>query len=118
METNVRTHIRKTAAVGALLFGLSACADLDVTNPNQPDRHRALANAGDVEALIAGSFLNWWNVSHQVEGGPNAILANQSFMWSAFPANFGMFYYSPLPRNPVDNAATHEFYNNMVAWKA
>ena len=50
-----------TAAAVLLLVGATACADLDVTNPNDPDRDKALATAGDVESLIAGSYNNWFN---------------------------------------------------------
>jgi hypothetical protein len=113
METNVRHIIRNTAALCVLVFGLSACADLDVVNPNQPDRGRALSSPDDVESLIAGSYGSWWLTSMTVSG-PNPILANQSFMWSAFPANFGMFFYSGFPRIAVENSPTHEFYGNML----
>lgn len=114
METNMRHSIRKTAALCAMLVGLSACADLDVVNPNDPDRGRALASPGDVESLIAGSFGSWWLTSHFVDTGPHGILANQSFMWSAFPANFGMFRESVLPRIAVSNSATDEFYTHHL----
>jgi hypothetical protein len=47
----------KLVAVGVVLLGAtSACGDLGVANENLPDRERAIANAKDVEALIAGSF--------------------------------------------------------------
>lgn len=107
-------NIRKTAAACVLLvFGLTACADLDVVNPNSPDARRALASAGDVESLISGSFGQWWLQAMSISG-PAPILANQSFMWSAWPANFGMVYYSSFPRIPVDNFSTHQFYGQML----
>lgn len=96
-----------------VIFGLTACADLDVANLNDPDASRALAAAGDVESLVAGSFGQWWTQAHSVSGNP-PILANQSFMWSAFPANFGMFYYSHFPRPSIDNLSTDQFYGNTV----
>lgn len=112
METTVKSTIRKAGA-SLLLFGLVACADLDVANPNAPDARRALATAGDVESLIAGSFQQWWNTI-QEDAGPSPILANQSFMWSAWPANFGMVFYSSFPRPEVVNSATDGFYGNML----
>jgi hypothetical protein len=112
METNMRHSIRKTAALCALLVGLSACADLDVVNPNDPDRGRALASPGDVESLIAGSFGSWW-LTASSHLGKNPIMANQSFMWSAFPANFGMFRFSVMPRIAVANSPTDEFYPHL-----
>lgn len=110
----INERIRKAAVSGlVLLFGLGACADLEVVNPNAPDAERALAEAGDVESLISGSFGQWWNTSHHVSG-PAPIMANQTFMWSAFPANFGMVHYSQLPRPRVTNEPTHEFYGEML----
>ena len=47
----------KVLAIGSLvLFGASACADLEVTNLNAPDAARSLASAGDVSSLIAGGY--------------------------------------------------------------
>jgi len=54
------------AAVG-LLAATAACADLDVTNTNEPDRERALAEGQDVEALVAGSFRTWWGLQQGVQ---------------------------------------------------
>lgn len=112
----MKSIMKRVACVGVLL-GLTACADLDVVNPNAPDAGRALATPGDVESLIAGSFQQWWNVSNE-DAGPTPILANQSFMWSAWPANFGMVFYSGFPRIEVVNSATDGFYGNMLdyAW--
>ena len=42
------------AALAVLLA--AACTNLDITNTDAPDRARALAQPGDVEALIAGTF--------------------------------------------------------------
>ncbi len=35
---------------------LGGCVDLDVTNPNEPDRDRVLTSAGDVQSLISTSY--------------------------------------------------------------
>lgn len=109
------THItRKAAALGvAMLLGLSACADLDVSNPNAPDTERALRTAGDVEALIGGSFDQWWFGVHHFSG-PSHVLANMSFQMSSWPANFGMYFYSTLPRVAIINQPTDQFYGNVV----
>lgn len=114
MDT-LMTHVRrKTAAFGvALLLGLSACADLDVSNPNDADTERALRTAGDVESLIAGAFDQWWLGVHHFSG-PSHVLANMSFQMSSWPANFGMFFYSTLPRVAIVNQPTDQFYANVV----
>jgi len=46
---------------GSLLLG---CQDLNVPNPNEPDRDRATSQPAAVEALVASSFAVWWDVVH------------------------------------------------------
>jgi starch-binding outer membrane protein, SusD/RagB family len=105
---------RTRFAAGLLaLLGVAACADLNVVNPNNPDAERALSSPGDVESLIAGSYGQWWAQNHSVSGN-SPIFGNQSFMWSAFPANFGMFQYSRFPREAIFNVSTDQFYGNYV----
>lgn len=97
-----------------LLFGLTACADLDVVNPNEPGAQRALETPGDIQSLISGSFNQWWTSAHSFGSG-SPILGNQSFMMSSWPANFGMFFYSRLPGVEIVNDPTDGFYGEMVA---
>ncbi len=63
----------KGAAAAALLVAAAGCADLDVANPNEPDRERALKNGQDVEALVSGTFRTWWGVQQGAmpTGGTN-----------------------------------------------
>jgi hypothetical protein len=98
----------KAKALGALLLFLAAgCADLDVRNPNDPDRAKALATAEDVESLIAGSYATWFFITHD-----NDLLAvsTSSFQHSAPWANFGMVPISALPRPPLVNDAADQNY--------
>jgi hypothetical protein len=110
----MRRIMRKTAILGAvLLFGVTACADLDVVNPNAPDAELALANPADIVTLISGSYRQWWLGVHD-PSGPSHVFANMSFQQSSWPANFGMVDYSRLPRQPVVNVGLHQFYSNVV----
>jgi hypothetical protein len=114
MEAIVRYLNRKTAALAVvLMLGLNACADLDVVNQNAPDADRALSQPGDVQSLIQGAFGSWWLTSHHQDGSA-WILGNVSFQNSSWPANFGMYFYSQLPRTAVVNDPTHEFYGNKL----
>jgi SusD family len=105
---------RTTLVAGALLlFGAAACADLDVINSNAPDRERALATPGDVESLIAGSYQQYFYGTHGIgntAGSPVQVLTTQAFQWSSTAANWGMLQYSRIPRQPVQNSATHADY--------
>lgn len=104
----------KTLVVGSLLlFGSTACVDLDVSNPNAPDASRALASAGDVESLISGAFNTWFLYGHS-NGGPGPVLSNQSFQHNAPWANFGMEFYGRIPRNGIQNDVSDNYYSYMV----
>jgi hypothetical protein len=92
-----------------LLFGAAACGDLVVENPNAPDARRALANPGDVEALISGAWINWWYPTYHYDGG-GGWLSTSAFQHSAYPANFGMVHYSQIPRVPTTNSTAFTFY--------
>lgn len=97
----------------ALLLGAAGCADLNVTNPNEPDAGRALKTAGDVESLISGTFNTWFNGSYSYSG-PSMFLSNQSFQHAAPWANAGMVFYSWIPRPAVVNDVADQFYGNFT----
>jgi hypothetical protein len=87
-----------------LLLGAAAgCSDLDVENPNEPDRGRALSSAGDIESLIGSSFHEWWDISHDDDGSPAFWMGNVSFEYAAWPANFAEVDYSSIPRAAIEN---------------
>jgi hypothetical protein len=92
------------------LFGGAACADLEVVNQNSADAERALATAGDVESLIAGSFNSWFSGTHSYLS-PGPIMSNQAFQHTAPWANFGMEFYGRLPRNAVQNNVADSYYS-------
>lgn len=108
-------NLRVTTAAGLLLlFGVAACADLEVTNENEPDRGRALARGTDVESLIASAYHQWYVGEHHVGstplGGPAAWLSSASFQHSSSSANFGLLRYTTLPRQPLLNSITNVDY--------
>ncbi|HEX5870493.1 MAG TPA: hypothetical protein VFY65_08760 [Longimicrobium sp.] len=108
-------NIRKTAVFGSLLLlGAAACADLEVVNNNDPDRGRALATPGDVEALIAGSYSQWFVADHKLGLSPAMFLSTQAFHHSATAANFGILTYSRIPRSPIQNTITDQDYDYIT----
>ena len=117
MEVKAKMNTRNGLVLGTLLlFGAAGCADLDITNPNDPDADLALATPGDVESLIGGAYRQWWNTSSSFNSvGP--MLSVASFQHSAFPANFGMVHYSAIPRPEITNDPAHQFYLHFAnAW--
>lgn len=110
------TRKRSVLAVALLLVGAAGCVDLSVENPNDPEAERALRLPGDVESLIAGSYVQWWNAESTFES-LNMVLSAQSFQHSAFPANFGVFVYTNPPRGAVvNNPAITEYAQHANYW--
>jgi hypothetical protein len=104
----------KYLLVGSLfLFGGTACADLDVSNPNSADAERALASPGDVESLIAGS-LNSWFSGIASYSGPGMFLSNAAFQHNAPWANSGMEHYARIPRIAIQNDVADTNYGNFT----
>ncbi|HSH44878.1 MAG TPA: hypothetical protein VK966_03425, partial [Longimicrobiales bacterium] len=79
-----------------------ACQDLDVTNPNNPDRGRALAISGDVETLISSAWYPYWNRT-QVNGTVYHPLNAISGIQSTSVANNSGLELSEIPRPTYDN---------------
>jgi hypothetical protein len=100
---------RNLAGIGSLLGAvlLSGCLGLDIENPNNPDRERALDNSDDVETLVASSWMAYWNRT-QVQGWPYYILTANAGVHSTSVANSGALLMSELPRPIYDNNAVSE----------
>jgi hypothetical protein len=63
----------RVVTLAALAIGLLAgCADLDVTNENNPDRDKSLVEPDALEGLIAGSFRTFYNTFYR-NGSSNSI---------------------------------------------
>lgn len=90
-----------------VVAALAACADLEVTNQNDPDRERAVATPGDVEALISGSFSNWWQGGHwnSIGIGMSAAADAHTASWG----NFGMQDISSEPRVAFNNQSSYSY---------
>ncbi|MGD2122671.1 MAG: hypothetical protein PVJ76_13045 [Gemmatimonadota bacterium] len=103
-------------------FPLSACYDLEVTNPNEPDSERALSKLGDVQALVSASYYSWFQASYfppNYSYGPaGMILNNQSFQATSPWANFGMEFYGRIPRVGIVNEHSETWYRNIsYSWE-
>jgi hypothetical protein len=99
----------KLAAAAVLLLTASAgCADLNVVNPNQPERDQVVRTPNDIEKLVQGSYNSYWLATTHVNGvGP--LLNAASFHNSSMAANFGQVERSALPRTPVGNTPADQF---------
>lgn len=103
----------KHLVVGSLLiFGTTACADLEVLNTNEPDAARSLATAGDVVALVGGSYNNWFYGNYSYNSASLA-LSNAVFQHNAPWANAGMEKYGRIPRIAFINSVADGDYNYL-----
>jgi hypothetical protein len=97
----------KSGVLLGTIFLLGGCLGLDVTNPNNPDRSRALDNPDDVETLVASSWVGYWNRT-QVQGWPYYILTSVGGVHMTSVANSGALVMSDIPRPIYDNNAVSE----------
>lgn len=104
-----RGSVRLLAGATAL-FGMSflgACQDLDLINPNQPDRDRAITNPADVEALIIGSWPLYWGRTMTSSSSYNAMPTVADVMTATY-ANNASLKLSSEPRVAFQNSQTAE----------
>ena len=104
--------LKTTTAAVLLLFGAAGCADLDVTNPNDPTREQALQSATDVQSLVAGSFNTWYNGTWDWDN--TNWVTNAVFQTSTTAANWGNLKGSGIPRQPLPNDPADSDYGVMI----
>jgi hypothetical protein len=93
--------MRKTTLGLALL--LTACQELRVTNPNEPDRDRATSQPLATEAIVASSFRKWWPVGGHDDYPSWALSTIANEITSGF-ADFGQLELSAEPRSAWNNS--------------
>jgi hypothetical protein len=91
-------RILKGLVLSTVLLG--ACVELDVTNPNEPDRERVLATPQDVQTLISTSYQAYFDNAQQTNPGlPTAAMADN--LTGGF-FDFGVFDMTMEPRTIFD----------------
>lgn len=103
--------------VALVFLVLSGCGEdfLTVENQNAPDRERALASAEDVEALIAGSYLDFWGATQY--SVPSMGLSTAADEYTSSWGNWHMQNASTEPRIPYDNSSSYRYRTfNQTPW--
>ncbi len=101
-----------------LLFGLfifGCDTNLEVQNIDTPDTERVLASSGDVESLIASSYLAYWQgIQSWAPGMALSVTADQlTGSWG----NFAMQDLSSEPRAAWDNSSSYRYsYHTEFPW--
>ena len=103
-------------AAAVSLVAISAC-DLEVVNPNEPDRDRALSEPGDIESLIAGTYSTWWD---QVHGASDELamvraLSSASEVIASAAANHFASDNNQQPRINLTNAIGYQWGRSLRA---
>jgi len=93
---------RILAAIAALTLVTAGCQDLDVTNPNNPDRDRVLSQPDDIESVIASTFRTWF-ARAQYEY-PNMALAAVADEATGGFFDYGVHDISTEPRSAYNNS--------------
>jgi len=109
------TTRRAAAALAICLLPLIAC-DLDVENPNDPDRRRALSNPADVESLIRSQFLQFWGVVQgdiTDEGNPGPSFDAAAEVETSNSFNDGTFDQGLMPPIAIINRVGYRWGNWM-----
>ncbi|WP_419950853.1 hypothetical protein [Candidatus Palauibacter sp.] len=103
----MKNKLAPTAFALAMLVGFTGC-DLQVENPNSPDRARALAGPDDVETLIASSFQKVWEIGHYWNNA-NFAFGHMASRHTATWGNMGMNDLGREPREPLPNSPTYRW---------
>ncbi len=98
-------HMHRTVGAvltGAALLVCAACSqDLNVTNPNNPDVARAVANPSDVQNLASSAIHSWYLGATQVD--PWVMLNVTGDLMTMNYGNFGARFNNLQPRIAYNN---------------
>ena len=115
MKNRTGEWTRRLGLCLAVVVGTGACLDLDVVNPNAPDRDRAITSAQDIQALISGSFQSWYDVSTYFY--PSMAMTVAADGASSSWANFGMRDSGEEPRKAYNNDPAYSYAAaNRLPW--
>ena len=87
----------------AAALAVAGCQELDIENPNAPDRTRATKQPTATESFVASSFRTWWQVAGHDDYPAWAFSTMAREITSGF-ADFGQLETSAEPRSAWNNS--------------
>jgi len=96
-------HLKTLMAASVLGLALIGCTDLDVTNPNVPDRERVLSRPDELESLIASSYRQIYNRAQ--ENYPNLGLGAMADNVTGGFFDYSVADVSTEPRSAWNNSS-------------
>ena len=97
----MKTRTIRSILAPAAMLSVAACAELDVTNTNNPDITRALASPSDVARIAKSSVNSWFLTSTETE--PWHMLQVTADAATGNFGNFGMRFNNLEPRIAYNN---------------
>jgi len=102
-------------AISALSLA-SACGSLDITNPNEPDYRRAIADPRAIDAVAGGALRTWMMAYTSLDAA--GAMSTQARAYSASWNNGNMDTYSSLDTPPSDTTiAPASWTRNSRGWR-
>jgi hypothetical protein len=105
MTRTQRPYVLAAVGAAALVGALAACQELDVTNPNEADRRRAITLPDAVESFVSTSFPGWWQWVH--DNDPAWITSTVADEFTSGFADFGQLESSTEPRQAWINSPVY-----------
>jgi hypothetical protein len=85
-------------------MAIGACHSLDISNPNEPDAKRALADPKSIEALAAGAMQTWFNAYTGLRSA--GVLSTQARTYSSSWNNGWLNYHAGIDISPADTVTS------------
>ncbi|NUN99358.1 MAG: RagB/SusD family nutrient uptake outer membrane protein [Saprospiraceae bacterium] len=98
-------HFFRIVTMSLLLF-FTACKGLDTTNESNPDRNAVLASGADLEIVLGGGYVTWWQGVHGEHPVIGLSVAADAYGMSW--GNFGAQRMGLEPRAAYNNRTTED----------
>ncbi|HEY0929037.1 MAG TPA: RagB/SusD family nutrient uptake outer membrane protein [Gemmatimonas sp.] len=100
----MNNRILRSILTPVAMLSVAACAELDVSNPNNPDISRALASPADVAKIGKSAVNSWYLAATHYE--PTMALEVTADVLTANFGNFGMRFNNVEPRIAYNNISS------------
>lgn len=104
----INNTMKRIINIFSLVVLVSACADMDVQNLNQPDTQRALSSANDLKVITSGLYESYYYDVFQLSS-PVFYMAVSADNHTCSWGNFGMQNAGTEPRPAFDNTVSYPY---------
>jgi len=109
-------HRLTRGLVAAALLAAGGCNSLDITNPNEPDKNRALSDPAAIEAVASGTIRTWFIAWTPLRSA--GTLSMQARSYSSSWNNGNNNFYSGIDIAPSDESAAPDTWTRSTrSWQ-